>query len=63
MITMIVTKMIMTVTLKGMEGCGGNLGGMGDHNLLLLYLYVYLCSCMCGREAKEWGDGRRDGRR
>ena len=73
MITMIVTKMIMTVTLKGMEGCGGNLGGMGDHNLselllclylyLYLYLCLYLCSCMCGRESKEWGDGRRDGRR
>ena len=62
----------MTVTLKGMERCGGgNLGGMGDHNLselllclyLYLYLCLYLCSCMCGRESKEWGDGRRDGRR
>ena len=43
MITMIVTKMIMTVTLKGMEGCGGgNLGGMGDHNLSELLLCLYL---------------------
>ena len=40
---MIVMKMIMTVTLKGMEGCGGgNLGGMGDHNLSAFIVFVFV---------------------
>ena len=66
---------MMTVTLKGMERCGGgNLGGMGDHNLsafivfvfvfvfVFVYVFVFVFVYVWER-GKGMGDGRRDGRR